>query len=332
MRTETRSAPLAAYRQFQTDDLDEARDLVARNFCGHRLERQSVRDDFDACQHRAEGQGLSYNYIRYGADVEIEPGELGSFYLIQIPIAGHAEIRNGIDVVETGTGVASVLNPHRHTAMRWHAGCEQVLLQIDRDRLHDVAERIACTSLQSPVRFQAQIDCRSEEMRGWLRKFRSAVSAVDKGGLLRSENRLSQAVVEDELIAGFLYSQPSNIAPLLDQPRLTAPSPYVKRAQQFMRAHLEDAVTITDVAGAVGTSPRNLQLAFRECLEMTPLEYLRLLRLNRARFLLQEAPPHETIAQIAGESGFGHLSRFSAQYTARFGETPSQTRKRRVLN
>ena len=332
MRTETRQAPLRDFRQFKTDDLDEARDLVARNFCGHRLERQSVQDRFDACQHRAEGQGLSYNYIRYGADVEIEPGELGSFYLIQIPIAGHAAIRNGMDEVETGAGVASVLNPHRHTAMRWHAGCEQVLLQIDRDRLHEVAERISCTSLQSPVRFQAQIDCRSEDMRGWLRKFRSAVSAVDNGGLLRPENRLSQAVVEDELIAGFLYSQPSNIAPLLDQPRLKAPSLYVKRAQDYLHARLEEAVSVTDVAAAVGTSPRNLQLAFRECLEMTPLEYLRLLRLNRARFLLQDCPPHETIAQIAGASGFAHLGRFSAQYTRRFGETPSQTRKRRVLN
>ena len=30
------------------------------------------------------------NYIRYGTDVEIEPGELGSFYLIQIPVKGHA--------------------------------------------------------------------------------------------------------------------------------------------------------------------------------------------------------------------------------------------------
>ncbi|UWQ90283.1 helix-turn-helix domain-containing protein [Aliisedimentitalea scapharcae] len=332
MTTAPLSAPLNAYCQFQTGDLDQARDLVARNFCGHRLERQSARDQFDACQNRAQGQALSYNYIRYGADVEIEPGELGSFYLIQVPLTGHALVRNGLDEVETGAGVASILNPDRHTAMRWHAGCEQLLLQIDRDQLTRVAERISGTALTAPVRFLPQIDGRRDEMRRWLTLFQSAVAAVDRGQLLGLDHQLTQAVVEDELIAGLIYSQPSNIAPLLDHPVLKSPSPYVKRAQDHMRAHLADPLSVTDVASAVGTSPRNLQLAFKQCLGMTPLEYLRLLRLNLARFLLQESPPHDTIARIAGAAGFSHLSRFSAQYTARFGESPSETRKRRILN
>ena len=332
MRTDATTAPLSAHCQFQTDDLDRARDLVARNFCGHRLERQSVRDRFDACQNRAEGKALSYNYIRYGADVEIEPGELGSFYLIQMPLTGHALVRNGLSEVETGAGVASILNPDRHTAMRWHAGCEQLLLQIDRNRLTQVAERISGTALNAPVRFLPQIDSRRDEMRRWLALFQSAVAAVDRGHLLGPDHQLTQAVVEDELIAGLLYSQPSNIAPLLEQPVLKSPSPYVKRAQEHMRAHLADPLSVTDVASAVGTSPRNLQLAFKQCIGMTPLEYLRLLRLNLARFLLQESPPHDTIARIAGTAGFSHLSRFSAQYTARFGESPSETRKRRILN
>jgi transcriptional regulator GlxA family with amidase domain len=99
-----------------------------------------------------------------------------------------------------------------------------------------------------------------------------------------------------------------------------------------MRANLSEPLTVISVAEAVGTSPRNLQLAFRQVLEMTPLEYLRAQRLNLARYLLQEAPPQETVARIACQAGFTHLSRFSAQYTRRFGETPSQARKRRVLN
>jgi AraC-like DNA-binding protein len=332
MQPDPRTAPLSAFRQFQTRDLDEARALVARNFCGHRLERQATQDHFDACQHRAEGQALSFNYIRYGADVEIEPGELGSFYLIQVPIMGTATVCNGATEVQTGAGRASVLNPDRHTRMRWHAGCEQMLLQIDRTRMTEIAEKLTGQRLRAPIRFAPDIDRQQDAMRHWLSAFRAAVSAIDQGALLGKEHRLSQAIVEEELIAGFLYSQPSNIEPLLERRASAIGSPYVKRAQDYMRANLSEPLTVITVADAVGTSPRNLQLAFRQALEMTPLEYLRAQRLNLARYLLQEAPPQETVARIACQAGFTHLSRFSAQYTRRFGETPSQTRKRRVLN
>jgi AraC-like DNA-binding protein len=332
MQPDHRNVPLKAFRQFQTSDLDEARALVARNFCGHRLERQATQDRFDACQHRAEGQALSFNYIRYGADVEIEPGELESFYLIQVPIMGTATVCNGSTEVQTGTGRASVLNPDRHTRMRWHAGCEQILLQIDRTRMTEVAEKLTGQRLRAPVRFAPDIDRQQDAMRHWLSAFRAAVSAIDQGALLGREHRLSQAIVEEELIAGFLYSQPSNIEPLLECRVAAVGSPYVRRAQEYMRANLTEPLTVIRVADAVGTSPRNLQLAFRQALEMTPLEYLRSQRLNLARYLLQEAPPQETVARIACQAGFTHLSRFSAQYMRRFGETPSQTRKRRVLN
>lgn len=323
--------PLQRFRQFQTRELDEARALVARNFCGHRLERESRTDRLDACQHRAGGNGLYYNYIRYGADVTIEPGELGSFYLIQVPIRGNALIRNGTSEVETGAATASVLNPDRHTRMRWKEGCEQVLLQIDKARLISVAEALTGNSLRAPVRFDPRIDRTRPEMQRWLGLFRRAVSAVDRGGLLDPDQTLSRTLVEDELIMGFLQAQPSSISPLLERPETGSLTPHVRRAREYMQAHLADPLTLTDIAAAAGTSPRNLQLGFSQLLEMTPLAYLRLLRLNYARYLLLESPPQTTIASIAGAAGFAHLGRFSAQYTARFGEGPSQTRKQRYL-
>ncbi|AAV96189.1 transcriptional regulator, AraC family [Ruegeria pomeroyi DSS-3] len=331
MQNKPDTPPLSRFHQFRTADLDEARALVARNFCGHRLERQAREDAFDACQNRAGGNGLFYNYIRYGADVEIEPGELGSFYLIQVPIRGQALIRNGRTEVETGSAIASVLNPDRHTRMRWLAGCEQVLLQIDRNRLTAVAETLTGTALQSPVRFDPQIDRARPEMQRWLALFRRAVSAVDHGALLDPDQALSRALVEDELIAGFLRAQPSSIAPLLERPETGPLSPHVRRARDFMQAHLADPLTLSQIAAAAGTSPRNLQLGFSQLLEMTPLAYLRVLRLNYARYLLRESPPQVTIASIAGAAGFSHLGRFSAQYAARFGEGPSQTRKQHYL-
>ena len=103
------SEPLSKRRLFQTYELDEARAIVAEKFCDHRLNIETHAAQFEACHHRAEGNAASLNYIRYGANVRIEPGELGSFYLIQIPLAGVAEIDNRGGKVLTHAGQGSVL-------------------------------------------------------------------------------------------------------------------------------------------------------------------------------------------------------------------------------
>jgi len=56
--------PLDRFKCFETTDVDEAREIVARHFCNHRLGRFSASDRFDACQNRVRGQHLSLNYLR----------------------------------------------------------------------------------------------------------------------------------------------------------------------------------------------------------------------------------------------------------------------------
>ena len=92
------AVPLSGHVLFQSDDLDCARERVAQKFCRTRLDIVGSRRAFRASHHHAAGDMLSLNYISYGADVEIDPGELGDFYLIQMPVTGAATIRNGAPV------------------------------------------------------------------------------------------------------------------------------------------------------------------------------------------------------------------------------------------
>ena len=56
----------------------------------------------------------------------------------------------------------------------------------------------------------------------------------------------------------------------------------------------------------------------------TPLEYLRGVRLERARRMLAE-PHAETTVAAAAAAGFKHLGRFADDYRSRYGELPSRT-------
>ncbi|MGB0505414.1 MAG: AraC family transcriptional regulator [Pikeienuella sp.] len=319
------NTPLASQQLFQTGDLDQARDIVARNFCSHRLERQTSRDQFDAAHHRAEGLEMSLNYIRYGAEVEIEPGELGSFYLIQIPLSGSAHIRNGKDEAHTGTGIASVLNPHRHTAMRWGEGCEQLLLQIDRDRMSAAAETLIGRPLYQPVLFQNEVRLDQPGLKNWLAEVRSVLAATECGTVFSQKRHLTQRLIEEELITRFLRNQPSNIAPLLNRDEPKSAPYHVRRARRFIRENSDTPITMADVAAAAGVTPRSLQMGFRTAYDMTPMQYLQRERLNQTRFDLLHGDPAATVTEVAQARGFAHMGRFSAAYKTAFGEGPSET-------
>jgi AraC family ethanolamine operon transcriptional activator len=88
--------------------------------------------------------------------------------------------------------------------------------------------------------------------------------------------------------------------------------------------------TVPDLCEAAHTSRRALQYAFEDLLQVSPITYLRCMRLNRARRdLLRQAGrcvgAGVGVGDVAARWGFWHLSRFAADYRHLFGELPSAT-------
>ena len=88
----------------------------------------------------------------------------------------------------------------------------------------------------------------------------------------------------------------------------------------------ETAYSLGDLARFAGVSSRSLQTAFQRDLGVSPMAYLRQVRLERARqdLLLGRGP----VSEVAYHWGFSNLGRFATQYRARFGERPSETTAR----
>jgi len=81
-----------------------------------------------------------------------------------------------------------------------------------------------------------------------------------------------------------------------------------------------------EVARALNVTPRAVQHMFRRHLDMSPMTYLRQIRLRRAhRDLLAGDPTRDTVAEIAIRWGFAHTGRFSQVYRTEFGQSPSVT-------
>jgi AraC-like DNA-binding protein len=332
MRDHAASEPLSERRLFQTSDLDEARAIVAGHFCDHRLNIETQFDAFDACHHRAEGRSASLNYIRYGADVRIEPGELGSFYLVQIPLAGAAEIDNRGGNVLTQAGRGSVLNPHHVTKMRWHKGCAQLLMQIDATALLQEAERLLGTHVNGPISFETLVDENRPATADWVRKLKTCFDLTEKNAIFDGAAGATQIRVERELIAEFLRSQPSNISALLASAPSTTANVHLRRAVLYIHSNLSKSITISEIADASGTTARSLQLYFQSEFNLSPMRYLKQQRLMLARRLILQSEKDSTLGDIIYKAGFAHFGRFSSEYRDLFGEPPSQTKTKANLD
>jgi len=86
-------------------------------------------------------------------------------------------------------------------------------------------------------------------------------------------------------------------------------------------------VTMAKLCEVGCVSRRTLQYSFESILGISPLQFLRITRLNRVRRMLQDEGA-QSVSDIAAFNGFYHHSQFSANYKQLFGERPSETLNR----
>lgn len=104
----------------------------------------------------------------------------------------------------------------------------------------------------------------------------------------------------------------------------------VRRAIDFLHAQRFEEVRMDDVIAEAGIGSSALHHAFIKHTGLTPMRFLRRLRLAAARDCLLDPHDERSVTQIALDCGFGHLGRFSGQYRDAFGELPGATRRRKL--
>ena len=130
----------------------------------------------------------------------------------------------------------------------------------------------------------------------------------------------------DDILLATMLSLPHNQNEKLYENRHYQVAPgLVRRAEAYMRAHVNEPISIMDLLEVTGCSRRTLFSAFRNARRYSPMEFLTEQRLQTARVKLLKPMGEVSVASIAKMSGFSHFGRFSQIYKKRFGENPSRT-------
>ncbi|GGV35723.1 hypothetical protein GCM10010277_21750 [Streptomyces longisporoflavus] len=314
--------------------MDEARQMIGATFYSNYMDvidgPRAFRAEFDIGQLGS----LTVGQLSCGADVRMRLGELGAYH-VNILLGGHMRFRQGGGAGTVATAErAGVFQPVGDTVVeRWTGDCRVLAVKMGREALERRLEQLLGRPARAPLALAPELDTTRGPGRSWTRLVTTVIQDLREEPDATSQARASlytsplvAAPLQEAILSGLLLA--------VDHPfraELTAPADRlrpapVKRAMDAVHERPEHPFTPAGLAAEARVGVRWLQEAFRRYVGMSPMAYVRDVRLTRVRDELRAAEPGAlSVSEVAHRWGFTHLSRFAEQYHARFGELPSET-------
>ncbi|HKM72666.1 MAG TPA: AraC family transcriptional regulator [Stellaceae bacterium] len=98
----------------------------------------------------------------------------------------------------------------------------------------------------------------------------------------------------------------------------------LQRVYDYIEAHLDDRLTLAELAGVACLSPYHFSRSFKQAVGVGTQRYVMLRRLERAKSLMRRS--NQPLALIAQEAGFTDQSHLTAIFRRETGMTPGRYR------
>lgn len=102
----------------------------------------------------------------------------------------------------------------------------------------------------------------------------------------------------------------------------------VQRMQDYIELHLEEEITMAELARAAQFSPWHAYRLFRQYTDLTPTEYIRRLRLSKSAMRLKNESCRVT--DVAYDLGFGSVDGYQRAFFREFGCNPAEYARTKV--
>lgn len=312
--------------RFVTTDPSECRDYIWRVTGTHRwaMERASRLVHFSHYERALGRVSVNVTDSVCTSGFQVRKDGSASSYSFQFLIEGHCELDGPFGRCSVDPGEAFILGPDQVTRETWGDRCVQYIVRVEREFMERIAANELHRDLRAPLVFKPV--GRDPGIRPWLNQIASTVRIDPDAcrGVL-ADRRVVRSI-EQTLVMMFLTGFEHSETPELNRPRSGSAPYYVRRAEEYIRAHARDDLTVEGIAAAAGVSPRSIFYGFKRWRETSPMAHLRTVRLDLAReALVRAGRDGGTVSQAAVNAGFTNFSQFSKLYKARYGETPSTT-------
>jgi len=314
--------------EIEAPDFTLFRDILQGHYYPAKVEALDHRVALRAPRLSAvELSHLTIGYVRFGTTVSIDAGDLLAYH-VDVPLQGTVASQCGDQATIASATRAAVFSPHNHTYIeRWEEDAAQLLIKMERHSVESELSGLLGRPIAKPIQFQLPMPIASGPGQAWLTTLASLLTFVDSGPLTGPPALRHVQLLERSLISGLLLSQPHTYTDALrGEPRAAAPTSSLDRVVEAITTSPEQPYTLADLCRIASLSARSLQYAFHERFNLTPMQFLRQVRLDRSFEDLKDG--RGSVSDIAFNWGFSNLGRFARTYQQRFGELPSTTAER----
>lgn len=99
----------------------------------------------------------------------------------------------------------------------------------------------------------------------------------------------------------------------------------------YFEEHYQEEVSLEQVAASMYLSPYYISRIFKSETGEPPIEYLIWLRMEKAKELLENESA-KSVQQVAASVGYEDAYHFSKLFKKRYGVSPSQVKKSRIVD
>lgn len=269
---------------------------------------------------------ITIGEVAFREELRLQTDDIGTGFYVHLPITGRFESRHrGVDMIVTNQSSAVYLPGGGEFTARWPVGYRALCVRIDLPAVETALARLIGHRTAHRASFDPVMNTRDGYGRGWADLLLSVNRQLAVPGGLLSQP-LVAAPLAESILNGFVLAASRSHADAFARPVAAARPAAVRAAIDLIEARPQAPLTLTALATRCGVAPRTLQKGFQQHLGVSPMEYLRDVRLRRAHEELRAADPFaDSVAAVARRWGFTHLGRFAAAHEAKYGQTPLRT-------
>lgn len=309
-------------------DVDEASARLSGVYNTNRLRLAGSASDFRMRLRRSQLGRLGLATLSFGTEVDIEQAGDRPFVLVTTQISGFSRVTTPDGTAEGGRGFVVVDSAGQPVAKHFSGDSERCNVRIDQAVIDAKCAVLLDRPLDRPLRFSPFEANNSLAQRRWIGLLQMLLGYVGNPRPAVVEPIIHN--LEEAVLLHLLLEHEHSYSDALRNPRGSLAPRHVKRAEDYIRSHARDALTLESIAAAaVGCSVRTLSEGFRQARGTTPMNYLRRVRLEGVRTDLNGELSSRGVSELALAWGFNHLGRFATDYRRSFGESPSDTLRRR---
>ncbi len=284
------------------------------------------RGDADSVINHCALDHVSMTYMRYGGWVSTNLVN-NEFYVHGIPLTGQGGVHWNKRSFAVSQGAIGVIGgPSAQARLQYDAGYSHLVVRFSPEPLLRKLASAVGGGAERPIAFFDDPIRNVDDVLTQVRLTRFLAEELSRENVQISA--ILKTELEQAMMVGYLMGSRHNYSERLHKPDPAIAPWQVRRAAEFIEQSWNQPITIEALSSVTQSSAKTLFVQFKRSYGVSPMVFVRQVRLRRAQEALSRPEAGTTVTDVGLSCGFSNLGYFAKAYFDMFGERPSETLRR----